>query len=110
MDTSGRRKCCRAVINAMHEASIRLPSWLRMWISARREKHFEPAIMHSDSVSSAELRRTVFSRIRDNIISSWFGLREEISASTAISMIDVDVPTSFVLRPGHGREFAVDVE
>lgn len=50
----------------MHEASIKLPSCDKIWTSARTDQHFWPAIRHRDSVSSAEERRSVFSRSRDS--------------------------------------------
>lgn len=71
---SGLRKCCNAAIKARHEVSRRLPSCASTCTSARIAKHLRPAIKHNDSVSRAEDRRTVFSRILDSSASEMVGL------------------------------------
>ena len=72
--TSGLRKCCNAAMTAMHDASISPPSWSMICTSARRAKHFEPAMMQSDSVSSALERRMAFSSMRERMTSASVGL------------------------------------
>ena len=72
--TSGRRKCCSAAMTAMQDASMSPPSWSMMCTSARRAKHFKPAMIHSDSVSRALERRMAFSSIRERMTSASVGL------------------------------------
>lgn len=58
----------------MQDASMSPPSWSMMCTSARRAKHFKPAMIHSDSVSRALERRMAFSSMRERMTSASVGL------------------------------------
>lgn len=98
MLVSGLRKCCSAARALMQEASVRLPSWLRMWMSALMDQHFDPAIRQRDSVSRAPERRRVFSRRRESRTSVSEG-REGSKEGEAIGESSVVI----VKMPSKGR-------
>jgi len=56
-------------MTATQQASMRPPSWERMWQVARRDQTREPARRHRDSVERADERRMATSRRRERWVS-----------------------------------------